>query len=626
MKNVSWDAIRRVGGPRRRAVRSKEGVNHKTMATPLEEWVEEQARLTKPDKIWWCDGSEEEARKLVEIGMTQEKIGVHHVFHELSHKTFPNSYWHRSHPTDVARTEHLTFVCHPDEETTGPNNNWMAPEEAKQMLTKLSDGCMKGRTMYVLPYMMGHPDSPYAKACVQLTDSTYVAVSMRIMARMGREAQERIGDSEDFVKGLHSVGDLDPSRRFIMHFPEENLVWSIGSGYGGNALLGKKCFSLRIASWLGYQQGWLAEHMLLIGVEDPEGKVWYMAAALPSACGKTNLAFMEPNLPGYKVWTLGDDIAWLNIGPDGRLWAMNPEIGVFGVVPGLSAKNSPNIMRTLQGDKFYPTLFTNTALDVDTNEPWWEGKDGPRPQRLLNWRGEPWDPSSDEPAAHPNSRFTVSLYQCPTASPEFDNPMGVPLSAIIFGARRTRLLPLVWEAFDWQHGVFCASSLGSETTAAAMHQVGVLRRDPMAMRPFCGYNMADYFRHWLEMGRRIPSPPRIFFVNWFRVDESGEFLWPGFGENIRVLKWMIDRINGRVGARETPIGLVPNVDDIDVSGLEISRDTLEKLFAIYPRAWMIEAADVEHFYHQFGDRMPQELLDELEALRKRLKAAGADGG
>lgn len=592
------------------------------MATPVEEWVEEQARLTKPDAIYWCDGSEEEARRLIEIGIEKERLGGQPVFYELSHKTFPNSYLHRSHPTDVARTEQLTFVCHPKKATAGPNNNWMHPREAKELMTNLSDGCMRGRTMYVLPYMMGHPDSPRAKACVQITDSTYVAVSMRIMTRMGKRALERIGNSENFVKGLHSVGDLDPNRRFIMHFPEESLVWSIGSGYGGNALLGKKCFSLRIASWLGLKEGWLAEHMLIIGVEDPEGEVTYMAAALPSASGKTNLALMESALPGYKVWTLGDDIAWLHVGPDGRLWATNPEVGFFGVLPGTSYRTNPNIMRTLAAGKFYPTLFTNAALDVDTREPWWEGKDGPVPGRVEDWQGNPWSPSSDRPAAHPNSRFTVSIAQCPIVSPEFDNPAGVPISALLFGGRRSWLVPLVYEAFDWHHGVFAASGMGTETTSAAMHMVGMLRRDPMAMLPFCGYNMADYFRHWLSMGHRLQNPPKMFFVNWFRTDDAtGDFLWPGFGHNIRVLKWIIDRVRGRVGARETPIGLVPHFSDLDLSGLDMPEENLERLFAVHNEAWLAEAAEIGQFYEQFGDRMPQELVGELHGLVQRLEGA-----
>lgn len=588
------------------------------MSSPLERWIEECARLTKPDQIYWCDGSEEEAHRLIEIGMFKEKINDKPVFSELNHKTWPSSYLHRSHPTDVARTEHLTFVCHPDKESAGPNNNWMDPREAKEMLTKLTDGCMRGRTMYVLPYIMGHPDSPYSKVCVQITDNSYVAVSMRIMTRMGKVALEKLGNSEDFVKGIHSVGDFDPNKRFIMHFPDENLVWSIGSGYGGNALLGKKCFSLRIASWLGLKEGWLAEHMIIIGVEDPDGNITYMVAAFPSACGKTNLAMLESTLPGYKVWTIGDDIAWLNIGPDGRLYAINPETGFFGVAPGTSMKTNPNMMKTLKAGTFYPTLFTNTALNANTNEPWWEGMDGPMPENILDWQGRNWDKNSGNTAAHPNSRFTVSISQCPTLSPEFENPKGVPISAIIFGSKRSRLLPLVYESFNWSHGVFCGARMGSETTAAALHQVGKLRRDPMAMIPFCGYNMGDYFGHWLNMGRRINNLPKIFIVNWFRLNEEGKFLWPGFGENIRVLKWIIDRINNRVGAKETPIGLLPHIEDLELSGLDISREDMEKLFSIDKEGWKTELEDIRSFFSQFGERLPRELWKEFKKLEEAL--------
>ncbi|MDD5423265.1 MAG: phosphoenolpyruvate carboxykinase (GTP), partial [Candidatus Omnitrophica bacterium] len=423
------------------------------MATPLERWVEEQERLTKPKRVYWCDGSEEEAHRLIEIGMKEEKIAGNPVFYELNKKTFPNSYLHRSHLTDVARTEHLTYVCHNDKETAGPNNNWMDPKEAKSTMRALSDGCMRGRTMYVLPYMMGHPQSPYSKACIQLTDVSYVAVSMRIMTRMTEAAIDKIGKSEEFVKGLHSVGDFEPHKRFVMHFPDEHFVWSIGSGYGGNALLGKKCFSLRIASWLGLKEGWLAEHMVIMGVQDPQGNITYMAAALPSACGKTNLAMLESVLPGYKVWTLGDDIAWLNIGPDGRLWAINPEAGFFGVAPGTSMKTNPNMMKTLKKGTFYPTLFTNTALNTDTNEPWWEGLNGDAPVHMVDWQGRPWDTTMNTKAAHPNSRFTVSVSHAPTLSPEYDNPKGVPISAIIFGGKRTSMLPLIVEGSDWQNNV-----------------------------------------------------------------------------------------------------------------------------------------------------------------------------
>lgn len=588
------------------------------MATPLEKWVDEQARLAKPDRIHWCDGSEEEARELIRIGINTEKIKGKPVFFELNQSSWPNAYLHRSDPTDVARTEKLTFICCRDKETAGPNNNWMDPAEAKTLLGKLSDGCMRGRTMYVLPYMMGHPDSPYAKACVQLTDSTYVAISMRIMTRKGREVQEKIGSSDNFVKGFHSLGDLSPDRRYIMHFPEEHLVWSIGSGYGGNALLGKKCISLRIASWLGYQEGWLAEHMIIIGIQDPEGRITYITAALPSACGKTNLAMLESALPGYKIWTLGDDIAWLNVGPDGRLWAINPESGFFGVAPGTSMKTNPNMMRTLKAGTFYPTLFTNTALDAETNEPWWEGADGPRPERLIDWQGGSWSPDSGKPAAHPNSRFTVSTSQCPTISPEYQSPRGVPISAIVFGGRRSSLIPLVFESLSWRHGVFLGSIMGSETTAAAAGQTGILRRDPMAMLPFCGYNMGDYFGHWLNIGDRLSSPPKIFFINWFRTDEEGNFMWPGFKDNIRVLNWIIGRTEDRLSARKTPIGLVPSVQDIDMNGLEIPPQTMEKLFAVDSTEWKGEIENIKEFYSRFGDRMPDALREELDHFTDRL--------
>jgi phosphoenolpyruvate carboxykinase (GTP) len=588
------------------------------MATAVEKWVEEQARLTKPDRIHWCDGSEEEARKLIEIGMKEEKIGEHPIFQELNQKTWPTAYLHRSHPTDVARTEQLTFVCHPEKEQAGPNNNWMPPAEAKEKLAKLTDGCMRGRTMYVMPYMMGHPDSPYAKSCVQITDVSYVAVSMRIMTRMSKKVLDKIGSREDFVKGLHSVGDFDPNRRFIMHFPQDNFVWSIGSGYGGNALLGKKCFSLRIASCLGRREGWLAEHMVVMGIQDPEGRITYITTAMPSACGKTNLAMLESALPGYKIWTIGDDIAWLNIGPDGRLYAINPETGFFGVAPGTSMKTNPNMVRTLKTAKFYPTLFTNTGLDLDKNEPWWEGADGAMPQRVADWQGKAWAPDQGTKAAHPNSRFTVSLYNAPTLSKEFDNPKGVPISAILLGGRRTQLIPLVAEAFDWAHGVFLGARTGSETTAAAAGQTGVLRRDPMAMLPFCGYNMGDYFGHWLEMGRRLKHPPRIYAVNWFRVDEQGKFIWPGFGDNIRVLKWVLDRANNRVDAKETPLGLVPNTADLDLSGLNIPKEKIEKLFEVDRQGWQGELQDIDKFLGQFGSHLPAEIRRQRDTLAKKL--------
>lgn len=587
------------------------------MANALERWVEEVASLTQPARIYFMDGSEEEAERIMRIGMEEERINGKPVFYRLNHRAWPHAFLHRSHPSDVARTERLTFVCHPHRDISGPNNNWMDPQEAKAMLTELTRGSMKGRTMYVLPYLMGHEDSPYAKACVQVTDISYVAISMRIMTRLGKRALERIGDSDHFVKGIHSILDLDEKKRFIMHFPEEDLVWSVGSGYGGNALLGKKCFSLRIASWLAYKEKWLAEHMIIIGLEEPDGDVTYIAAAFPSACGKTNLALLESPLPGYKVWTLGDDIAWLNIGPDGRLYAINPETGYFGVAPGTSLETNPNMIRTLKGARFYPTLFTNTGLDVDLNEPWWEGLSEP-PERLLDWQGNAWKRDSGLPCAHPNSRFTVSIYNTPNLSKEFENPKGVPISAIIFGGRRSRLVPLVVEAFDWNHGVFMAAGMGSETTAAAEHKVGTLRRDPFAMLPFCGYNMADYFAHWIDMGRRLKSPPKIFSVNWFRLDEEGRFVWPGFGENIRVLKWIVDRVKGRVGACVTPLGLLPYLSDLELSGLNIEREKLESILSFKKEGWSEEVKEIKEFFSKFGERVPEELVLQLERFEKAI--------
>ncbi|MFA5859648.1 MAG: phosphoenolpyruvate carboxykinase (GTP) [Elusimicrobiota bacterium] len=584
------------------------------MPTLVERWVEEVAKLTKPEKVFWFDGSDEQTRELIRIGLEEEKLNNNPVFRKLNHKIWPNAYFHQSHPNDVARTEHLTFVCHPTKDAAGPNNNWMDPAEAKALLTKLTDGIMRGRTMYVLPYMMGHPDSPYAKACVQVTDSVYVAVSMRIMTRLSKKVLDKIGNTDKFVKGLHSIGDLDDKKRFIMHFPQDSLVWSIGSGYGGNALLGKKCFSLRIASCLGKNEGWLAEHMVIMGIQDPHGKVTYVTAALPSACGKTNLAMLEPALPGYKVWTLGDDIAWMNVGPDGRLWAINPEAGFFGVAPGTSMKTNPNMIRTLKNDKYSPTLFTNTAVDNDTNTPWWEGLDGERPANLTDWQGMPYDAASGKKAAHPNSRFTTSIYNCPMLSEEYDNPQGVPISAIIFGGRRSKLIPLVLESFSWQHGVFLGARMGSETTAAATSAVGVLRRDPMAMLPFCGYNMGEYFRHWLDVGKRLTKPPKIYSVNWFRTDENGKFMWPGFGDNIRVLKWIIERSTSSSGAVQTPAGFVPELSSFDNTGLNVSKDKLTELFDVNLSEWGDEVKDIEKFLTQFGDHMPSELLSEYKNL------------
>ncbi len=578
------------------------------MATPVEQWVDEVAQMTRPAKVVWCDGSDAEYQGLIE-GMLDDGTLL-----QLNQRTYPNCYLHRSHPSDVARTEHLTFICTPQQEDAGPNNNWMSPPEARDKVGKLFQGSMQGRTMYVVPYIMGPVASPYSKVGVEVTDSPYVAASMRIMTRMGQVALDRLGSSADFVPGLHSIGDLSPERRFILHFPEERLIWSVGSGYGGNALLGKKCFALRIASVMGRDEGWMAEHMLILGLEDPTGEVTYMAAAFPSACGKTNLAMLVSPLAhlGYKVWTVGEDICWMQKGPDGRLWAINPEAGFFGVAPGTSSKTNPNIMATIRHD----TIFTNVAL-TPSGEPWWEGMDGPVPQHLTDWRGQPWMPGKDK-AAHPNSRFTTPAQQCPSISPHWEDPQGVPISAIIFGGRRARVAPLVYQAFNWQHGVFVGASMASETTAAATGAVGVVRHDPMAMLPFCGYNMADYFRHWLAMGRSIPHPPQIFHVNWFRTDAQGNFLWPGFGQNVRVLKWILERVRGGGKATETPIGYVPTVDGIEREGLDLRLSTLEELLRIERTDWEQEVASQRQFFEKFGSRLPREIQAEHEQLAQRL--------
>lgn len=579
------------------------------MATPLESWVEEVSHLTTPKKIHWCDGSSQEYENLVD-GMLQDKS-----FIELNPKTYPRCYLHRSNPNDVARTESVTFICARERSDAGPTNNWMAPAEAKQKVEPLFRSAMKERTMYVVPYILGPEKSPYSKVGVEVTDSPYVAASMRIMSRMGKAALDRLGSSSDFVPGLHSLGDLDPQRRFILHFPEEKLIWSVGSGYGGNALLGKKCFALRIASWMAREHGWMAEHTLILGLEDPSGKVTYMCAAFPSACGKTNLAMMVSALAdqGYRVWTVGDDIAWLHIGKDGQLRAINPEAGFFGVAPGTNEKTNPNVMTALRHD----TIFTNVAL-LPSGEPWWEGIGSDSPAGLVDWKGEKWTPSKGA-AAQPNSRYTVPAKQSPSISSHFDDPEGVPISAFIFGGRRAKLAPLVFESFDWPHGVFVGAAMASETTAAATGAVGVTRRDPMAMLPFCGYNMADYFRHWLEMGKRIAKPPKIFHVNWFRKGEDGKFLWPGYGENVRVLKWMLERIEGRANATETPIGFVPAPRALTLDGLQISSDTMKQLLNVDPQAWVEEQEGIGKFFDKFGKRLPEELAREQERLGQRLQ-------
>ncbi len=579
------------------------------MSTPLERWVDETAKLTKPDRVVFCDGSEAEYQ-----GMIAEMLRGGDSY-ALNDKSYPNCYLHRSSANDVARTENLTFICAATKDDAGPTNNWMDPEAAKRKVGALFDGAMRGRTMYVVPYIMGPVNSPISKVGVELTDSAYVVASMRIMSRMGKAAMERIGSSSDFVPGLHSLGDLDPLRRYILHFPQEKLIWSVGSGYGGNALLGKKCLALRIASVMAREQGWMAEHMLILGLESPGGKVTYMGAAFPSACGKTNLAMMVSALEsqGYKAWTVGDDIAWMQIAPDGYLHAINPEAGFFGVAPGTGMITNPNVMGALRKN----TLFTNVAMTPE-REPWWEGIGGEAPTGLINWKGEKWDPSKG-PAAHPNSRYTVPARQSPSISPKWEAPEGVPISAFIFGGRRTRLAPLVYESFDWQHGVFVGATMASETTAAATGDVGITRRDPMAMLPFCGYNMADYFGHWLEMGKKIPKPPKIFHVNWFRKGADGKFLWPGYGENVRVLKWILERVEGQGAAQETPIGYVPAKNGLTLDGLKISNEVLNELLRVNPQDWKSEIGNTKDFFAKFGNRLPREIREEQEKLARRFQ-------
>jgi phosphoenolpyruvate carboxykinase (GTP) len=578
-------------------------------------WVKEMAQLTKPDNIVWCDGSEEEKRRLTELAV---KEGV---LEPLDHKKLPGCYLHRSNPNDVARVENLTFICTPKKEDAGPTNNWMAPSEAYAKLRGLFDGSMKGRTMYVVPYVMGPIGSPLAKVGIELTDSVYVVLNMRIMTRMGKVALQQLGNSNEFNRGLHSTLDCNPERRFICHFPQDNTIWSVGSGYGGNVLLGKKCLALRIGSYLGRHEGWLAEHMLILGVESPDGEMTYVAAAFPSACGKTNFAMMIPpeRFQGWKIWTVGDDIAWMKVGSDGRLRAVNPEFGYFGVAPGTSMSSNPNAMKTVMKD----TLFTNVAKTKD-GDVWWEGKDGPVPDELTDWQGRPWKKGSTEKAAHPNSRFTSPMHNNPCLSRFAEDPEGVPISAIIFGGRRATTIPLVIQSFNWAHGVFFGATLGSETTAAATGKVGVVRRDPFAMLPFCGYNMGDYFQHWLEMQADIGNPPKIFMVNWFRQNKGGKFLWPGFGENMRVLKWIVDRARLRVGGQETPFGWVPKAGDLDLSGLNISAEQVNAATAIDLDEWKAELEADGEFFATIGDSMPEPLelqrklfLSRIDAMKRR---------
>jgi len=569
----------------------------------LDIWIGEVRNITQSKEVYLCEGSKEEYRYFV---AEMVKDGT---FQALNDETHPDCLLHRSDSRDVARTEDLTYVCTQDPENAGPNNNWMDPGESHSKMNSLFRDSMKGRTMYVIPYIMGPLGSPISRAGVEITDSPYVMANMHKMTRAGMCALKHIYETDTFVKGWHSIGDLDPSRRFIMHYPEEGVIKSFGSGYGGNALLSKKCHALRIASWQGRQEGWLAEHMALIGVEDPQGRVTYMAAAFPSGCGKTNLAMLKPSgsYSGWKVWTVGDDIVWMYIGGDGRLWAINPEAGFFGIAPGTNMRTNPNMMEAIASD----TIFTNVAETVD-HKPWWEGVDGEKPEVLIDWQGRLHNPLPDgEPAAHPNSRFTVSLEQCPSISSKINDSKGVPISAIIFGGRRPRLMPLVYEAFSWEHGVFAGATMASETTTAATGKTGVLRRDPMAMLPFCGYNMADYWDHWLSFSKRANSLPKVFHVNWFQEDEGGNFIWPGFGENIRVLEWIASRCRGEVQATYTPVGLFPNTEDINMKGLGISCDSMDQLFSIDETLWNEEMRSIEKFFTQFGSRLPKILSSQI---------------
>ncbi|WP_433214737.1 phosphoenolpyruvate carboxykinase (GTP) [Dactylosporangium sp. CS-047395] len=586
-------------------------------------WVREVAELTRPERVVWCDGSPDEWRR-----MTDELVESGAL---VRLKAKPNSFWARTDPSDVARVEERTFICSVDEADAGPTNNWMAPEEMKRRMTELYDGCMQGRTMYVIPFCMGPLTADNPMFGVELTDSPYVVASMRIMTRMGTSVLETMGSDASFVPCLHSVGaPLEEGQqdvawpcsetKYISHFPETREIWSYGSGYGGNSLLGKKCYSLRIASVIGRDEGWLAEHMLILKLTSPEGVVKYIAAAFPSACGKTNLAMLEPTIPGWKVETLGDDIAWMRFGEDGRLYAVNPEFGLFGVAPGTDWKTNPNAMRTLAKGN---SVFTNVAL-TDDGDIWWEGMGEP-PAHLVDWRGNDWTPDSDELSSHPNSRFCTPIEQCPILAPEYDDPRGVPIDAILFGGRRKTTVPLVTEARDWVHGVYLGATLSSETTAAAVGQVGVVRRDPMAMLPFIGYHAGDYFAHWIEMGKGVDGDaaklPKIFYVNWFRRGDDGRFLWPGFGENSRVLKWVVERIEGKAAAVETAIGAVPAPGALDVAGLDLTADDVAAALAVDPEEWRAELPQIQAWFEQFGEKLPGVLWAELDALRARLGAA-----
>lgn len=578
-------------------------------------WIDEMAALTTPDKIVWVTEGEKQ------IEAIKEEAVATGLMERLNEEKLPGCLLHRTKPNDVARVEARTFICTTKKEMAGPTNNWVEKDEMYARLRPLARGGMKGRTMYVVPYIMGQVGSPFAKVGVELTDSIYVVLNMNIMTRMGQVALDQLGSSEDFVKGLHCSLDVDEENRYIVQFPEDNTIWSLNSNYGGNVLQGKKCFALRIASWQGWQEGWMAEHMLILGIENPKGEIKYVTAAFPSACGKTNLAMLIPpefyRKQGYKVWCVGDDIAWLRIGKDGRLWAVNPENGFFGVAPGTNEKSNPNALAATKRD----TIFTNVAHNLDDNTVWWEGLDGNPPENAVDWKGNPWHASTaTEKAAHPNSRFTAPAKNCPCVSQKFDDPEGVPISAMIFGGRRAKTAPLVYQSRSWQHGVFVGSTMASETTAAAAGAVGVVRRDPMAMLPFCGYHMGDYFAHWLEMGEKLgDKAPKIFNVNWFRTDDNGKFIWPGYGDNMRVLMWILGRCDGTAEAVETPIGFEPRPCDIEREGLDLSEETVASLLSVDKKLWQKEAEDITEFYKKFGDKLPKELSAELETLKKNLE-------
>lgn len=580
-------------------------------------WVDEMVKLCQPDQVVWIDGSEEQLEALRKEAMSTGEM------EELNQEKLPGCLLHRTAVNDVARVEARTFICSKTKEEAGPTNNWCDPAEMHATLNKLYEGVMKGRTMYVIPYSMGPIGSPMAKVGVEVTDSIYVVLNMDIMTRMGKRAFENLGDtSNDFVRGLHSKAQVDPENRYIVQFPEENTICSVNSAYGGNVLLGKKCFALRIASYQGRNEGWMAEHMLILGVETPEGETKYITAAFPSACGKTNLAMLIPPKvyadQGYKVWTVGDDIAWMRIGKDGRLWAINPENGFFGVAPGTNEKSNFNALQSTRKG----TIFTNVAHNLDDNTVWWEGLDKNPPENAIDWTGKPWNgKTSTEKGAHPNSRFTAPAVNCPCISPKFNDPQGVPVSAIVFGGRRAKTAPLVYQSFDWNHGVFVGTIMASETTAAATGAVGVVRRDPMAMLPFCGYNMGDYWQHWLDMGKKVGADklPKIFNVNWFRTDDEGHFIWPGFGDNLRVLEWIMKRAFDETSAVDTAIGFQPKAEDINLEGLDVSKETVEGLLGVDKELWAEEAKGIREYYAKFGDKLPKELLQQLDTLENNLK-------